>query len=248
MTRTNPHFRPKILLCGIAVLLFTLAPRLAPAQTRGPDVSTLCRPLDKLRRPTEPPSEKPCLTELKNVAERRNRQELTLKLGNGKTTVLSHSAECDSRTEHDACVTRELVGRIGDRQFIIHVWPVMDCDSVLLVSRRTGAETELEDWPHLSPDGNRFAVVAASGQCGSQNTVAIYALDSDPPRLEWRYNPAGDEDYDFNAWDGNNRVRLVVTVNDKRAATGLTLTAEGWRLRRANGEISPGVSGAPPVR
>ena len=155
--RSNPSCGLNIRFLVVAALLLTLVPRPGLAQTGLPDVQTLCIPLEIK---DGAPQEAPCLqNQLKNIAK-RNGDALTLTLNNGKTKVQSNSQACQDGPDSD-CVTRRLVGNIADKQFIIHVG-VWEAGDVLLISRRTGAETGLEDWPHLSPSKKRFVVVAAS--------------------------------------------------------------------------------------
>jgi hypothetical protein len=172
---------------------------------------------------------------------------LTLKLTNGKTKIISDAKECGDTDQEASCVTHRLVGYIGEQQFIVHVVPY-ECPYVLLVNRRNGEETALGAWPHLSPNKKRFVVTDARdpGNCSPEYAVAIFSLASDPPRLEWRYIPEGFEYYGVDAWNGDNRLRLwAMGDNGKQTASDLTLTAQGWQLRRPNGELSLGVPAAP---
>lgn len=245
MTRPNPSCGLKTLFLGIAALLLMLAPRPALAQTGLPDVQTLCEPLE-IRDRT--PQEAPCLqNQLKNVAK-RNGDAVTLTLNNGKTKVLSNSQACQDGPDID-CVARRLVGNIADKQFITHVG-VWEAGHVLLVSRRTGAETGLEDWPHLSPSKKRFVVVAASETWEIKNAIAIFSLANDPPKLEWSFpTPKEYEFYVFDGWDGDNRVLLRVLPsgpgNRDMVPTNVKLTPQGWQLKRPNGELSLGVPAVP---
>jgi hypothetical protein len=237
LMRPNSSYGLNVRFLGVAVLLLTLAPRPGLAQSGILDVRTLCSPLEIHEGN---PDEKACLKELASVAK-RDGGVLTLKLNNGKTRVLSDAKECGDTTQEGACVTRRLVGYIGDRQFIVQVVPY-ECPHVLLVNRRTGEETILGGWPNLSPNKKRFAVTASNvgGGCSFDNAVAIFSLASDPPRLEWQFKPeAIDEDYDTDGWDGENRVRLRVDVKGKQTATDLKLTPQGWQLKRPAAPVVP---------
>ena len=232
-----------VLFLGAAALLLMLAPQPGLAQSGILDVRTLCSPLEVHEGN---PDEKACLTELAAVAK-RDGGVLTLKLTNGKTKVISDAKECADADREASCVTYRLVGYIGDRHFIVHVMPY-ECSHVLLVNRRTGEEMILGGWPDLSPNKKRFAVTASGvgGECSFDNSVAIFSLTSDSPRLEWQFkSEAVDEDYDTDGWDGENRVRLRVDVKGKTTVTDLKLTAQGWQLKRPNGELSMGVPAAP---
>jgi hypothetical protein len=67
---------------------------------------------------------------------------------------------------------------------------------VLLVNRRTGEETLLGGWPHLSPDKKRLVVADTrdAGNCTPDYAVAVFSLASDPPGLEWKFKPEGLEE------------------------------------------------------
>jgi hypothetical protein len=241
-TRPNPSYGLKILFLGIAAVFLTFVPRPGTAQ----DVRTLCLPLE-IHGGT--PQETPCLNvpELGSVAKRQG-GALMLKLSNGKTKVVSDTKECEdpATPENEGkCVTHALVGHIGDRQFLIHIQP-WECGHPLLVSRRTGQKLELENWPNLSPNGKRFVVVTPFAECVVHDTIVIYSLASDPPRLEWRFTP-DKEDYEFDGWDGENRIRLraiveSVEVGRKQTAAEVKLTAQGWQVKRPDVELSPGAA------
>lgn len=235
--RPNPSCGLKVLFLNIAALVLVLTPRLGLAQSGILDVRTLCSPLEVHEGS---PEETPCLNELREVAK-RDGGVLTLKLKNGKTKVVSDA--CEDPNLEGSCVTHRLVGRIGDRQFIVHVRPY-ECGYVLLVNRRTGEETKLDGWPDLSPNKKRFVVTASSGagECSPKYAVAIFSLASDPPRLEWQFTPPeDDEDYDVDGWDGESRVRLRVYAKGKQIETDLKRNAQGWQIKRPNGEYSLGV-------
>ena len=218
-------------------------PRPTLAETVPPDVRTLCQPLEIHEGV---PNEQVCLKELAGIA-RRDGGVLTLKLTNGKTKTISDARECEDTDQEAACVTYRLVGRIRDEQVILLVLPY-ECPYTLLVNRRTGEETKLGGWPYLSPNKKRFVVTDPrdAGNCGPDYAIAVFSLANDRPRLEWRFTPEGFEYYDVDGWNGENRVQLsALGADGKRVATDLKLTAQGWQLKRPNGELSLGVPAAP---
>jgi hypothetical protein len=146
----------------------------------------------------------------------------------------------------DACIVYELVGYISiDRQFVVRV-SEYESGFVLLVGRESGNGNELEDWPRLSPSGKRFVAVAASDAWDVKNAIVIFSTVTDPPTFEWRFpTPTEYEQYSFDGWDGEDRVKLRVISKDNME-TEVSRTAEGWRLRRPNGDLSPGLTSLPP--
>jgi hypothetical protein len=115
-----------------------LVPPSGLAQVGVLDSRTFCAPMEVHGGA---PVEEPCLNELKEVAKREG-SVLTLKLGNGKTKIISDSKECDDPNQEGLCISYRLVGYVGDKQFIVAVVPY-ECGSVLLVNRRSGKETAL---------------------------------------------------------------------------------------------------------
>ena len=242
-TRPNPSRGFGILLMGIAALLLMLVPRLALAQTGFPDVRTLCHPVSIQG---DKPEERPCLQQLRDVME-RNDSVLTLKLDNGKAKVFKSNVEACERGP-DGCVEYRLAGYIeSDRQFVVQVLQY-EYSFVNLVSRRNGNATKLEDWPHLSPNNKRFVVVAASDAWDIDDAIAVFSAATDPPQLLWKFpRPHEYEQYSFDGWDGEGRVLLLVTSNGDTATTDLKtdlkLTAQGWQVKRPNGQYSLGILG-----
>jgi hypothetical protein len=231
--KPGASYATSFLFSAGVTLLVLLAPQPALAQAVILDTRTLCGPLEVHGGN---PDEKPCLNELREVA-RRDGSVLTLKLGNGKTKVISDSKECNNPDKEDLCVSYRLVGYIGDRQFMVNVQPY-ECGSVLLVDRRTGAETMLGGWPHLSPSKKRFLVTSSSiaGECSPAYAIAVFSLVNDSPRLEWQSGPPDWEDYDYDGWDGDDRVRLRIDGNGKHRSAYLKLTAQGWQLTQPSGK------------
>jgi hypothetical protein len=228
----KPSDRWKILCLGTVALLSMLASR--PVLAGDPDLRTLCRPLE-VRLGS--PQEGPCLSLLKDVAS-RTRGKLTLQASNGTAKVLSDSKECQNGSEAAGCIENRLVGDIADQQFVVFRTGV-EWEEVVLVSHRTGAETELEDWPHLSPGKKRFVVVAYSDEWDIKRAIAIFSMASDPPTLEWSLpNPSDKKHYyEFHGWNGDDLVLLRTLADDgAELATDLTLTAQGWQLRRLDGK------------
>jgi quinol monooxygenase YgiN len=216
---------------SLAAVVLMLSPRPGLAQSSVlVDVRTLCQPWE-IHNGT--PQEQACFKELPATVRREGRI-LTLGLLDAKTKTFSDTKECDAPDQEAGCVKYRLVGHIGDRQFIVFVAPY-ECAYVLLVNRRTGAETKLGGWPILSPNKKRFVVIDPNdvGNCGPNDAIAIYSLTSDAPRLEWQFTPEGFEQFDVDAWNGENRVRLsTIGPNGKPAAADLMLTAQGWQLKR----------------
>jgi len=227
---------------GIIAALLTLTPRAASAGAGFFDVRTLCHPLEIH---DGSPEESACLKEQSAIARREGRK-LTLALANGKTKIITDAKECEPEGPEAACISYRLVGHVGDRHYIVLVMPY-ECSYVMLVNRRTGAETKIGSGPFLSPNGKRFITIDPrdDGNCGIDYRIGLFSY-TDNPKLEWSYKPEGLEQYEVDTWIGDSRVRLQASgEGNKEAPTDLTRTAQGWQLKRPNGEISMGSAATP---
>ncbi|UFZ07798.1 hypothetical protein LQG66_16475 [Bradyrhizobium ontarionense] len=232
-----------IAMVAVAIaMLAALMPRAASAGAGFFDLRTLCQPFEIHNGS---PEESACLKEQPAIA-RRDGRKLTLRLANGKTKVITDARECEPEGPEAACISYRLVGHIGDRHYIVLVTPY-ECPYVMLVNRRTGAEIKIGSGPFLSPNGKRFITIDPrdDGNCGIDYRIAIFS-NGDSPRLEWSYKPEGLEQYEVDTWIDDNRVRLQASSDtNKEAPTDLTRTAQGWQLKRPNGEMSMGSPATP---
>jgi hypothetical protein len=237
---------------SIATLLLLSSPCLAvsPDDYAFPigriDSRVLCKPNQPTPPNVKPTKESLCLAQFKGVVA-RVRDDLIFKLDNGKTRVIKSNVKA-CQSDAGACVIYELLGFIpAARQFILSV-SFYESQFALLVSQRNGAVTELEGYPRLSPTGKRFVTVAASDAWDIDSPIAIFSTN-DPPKLEWRYpQPAAYEQYSFDGWDGEDRVKLHTTTKPN-VETDVTRSGEGWVLKRPNGSSSFGTSSPlPPLK
>lgn len=107
--------------------------------------------------------------------------------------------------------------------------------SVVLVDDRTGNRTVLPETPLRSPGGDRFAVLSFDLEAGySPNTVQVWSLAGDRPRMEWEHEP---ERWGPTAgqWRDNETLtftRSCVFEEGAHCNTRATVrrTADGWML------------------
>lgn len=183
-------------------------------------------------------AEEKCLARLGGTVTRiGNVLEIKLKNGDSKT-FLSNFEACE---EGDAahCIQYWLSAYLPKQRAVvlkIHAW---ESRAVALVNVDSGNETDLEDEPHLSPSGDRFAVVKGSESEHVEKDVAIFAATSDPPVLEFAYSRPERTYalYSFVRWEGETRLKLKIytRVNGKRDPenfdTEAVRTRTGWQLR-----------------
>jgi hypothetical protein len=146
------------------------------------DPQILCR-ADR-QEPTLPSrtEEAACLAKFNDVVARSG-DNLTFKLDDGKTKVLTSNTKACKETPIGPCVVYELVAYMPtSRQFVLAV-DFYESSFVHLVSRQTGVVTNLEGYPRPSPNGKQFITVAFSDAWEIKNPIAIYS-NTDPPKLK----------------------------------------------------------------
>ncbi|MGJ4929010.1 hypothetical protein ACQR1I_05075 [Bradyrhizobium sp. HKCCYLS2038] len=236
-----PHTLLRATIIIIAALA-VLKPGAASAGAGFFDLRTLCQPLEIH---DGVPQESARVAEMPATILRQGRK-LTLSLAGGKTKVITDDKACEPEGPEASCISYRLVGHIGDRHYIVLVSPY-ECPYVMLINRRTGAELNIGSGPFLSPNGKRFIAIDPrdDGNCGIDYRIGLFSY-GDNPKLEWSYKPDGLEQYQVDTWIGDGRVRLQASGgSNKEAPTDLTRVAQGWQLRRPNGEMSMGTAAAP---
>ncbi|NPU09174.1 hypothetical protein HL666_00195 [Bradyrhizobium sp. 83002] len=237
----TPFHRAAVLTLSGCAFAAALTPRPAWAGAGFYDLRTLCQPLEIH---DGSPEESACLKEMAGSV-RRDGRKLTLGLANGKTKVITDAKECEPEGPEASCISYRLIGRLGDRHYMLLVTPY-ECPYVMLVNRRTGVETNIGSGPFLAPNGKRFVTIDPrdDGNCGIDYRIGMFATGENP-KLEWSYKPEGLEQYQVDTWIGDTRIRLQASGEiGKEVPTDLTRTAQGWQLRRPNGEISMGAAAA----
>jgi len=182
-----------------------------------------------------------CLAKFRGLVTRSG-DDLFFRLDNGQTKKVRSIRRACRQIPVGDCIVYRLAGYIASsRQFVLRV-SAYESVAAGLVGRRTGQVTELEGFPHVSPGGRHFVTVAASDAWAINNPITIYA-NTDPPKLIWRFpEPREYEQYGFDGWDGEDRIRLH-TWTKPRMDTDVRRTADGWVLRRPNGKTSSGING-----
>jgi hypothetical protein len=184
--------------------------------------------------------ERNCLAAFSGIVTRVG-DDLRFKLDNEQTKIVRSNSKACKQVPIGDCVVYRLVGYISSsRHFVLGV-SFYETEAVELVSQRTGRLIQLEGYPRLSPTGKQFVTVAASDAWEIKNPIAIYS-NTDPLKRTWRFpQPQEYEEYSFDGWDGEDRVKLH-TITNPRVETDVNRTTDGWALKRPNGQLSLGVS------
>jgi len=178
--------------------------------------------------------ERDCLQKFSQIAKRGG-NVLTLRLSNGKTKTLTDQREACEQHDGDRCMRYELIAYYPAQRAFVVAQDFYEGGRTILVSSRTGHETELIDEPHYSPSGKWIATVAGcDAYC--DNGIDIWSA-TDPPKLGLRYRPKKDayEHYEFVAWNGDDRLQMraamrVGTELRESLSIEAIRTPDGWRL------------------
>ena len=180
-----------------------------------------------------------CLKQLAGMAT-RDGDHLRLRLANGQTKTFTTTRKACEANIYEKCLQYRLMGYFTrHRQFLVDVGYLNHGGITFLVSRRTGNHISLDAPPHYSPSGKRLAAVSASESVDhGENSIQIWSSSSDPPKSEWRYTVPQDEYalYQFVSWDGDERLKMTVTMHIGRNGPLQSLpveavhTSNGWKL------------------
>jgi hypothetical protein len=184
--------------------------------------------------------ERKCLAQLRGLAS-RDGDVLRLTLENGKAkTFTDASRACQ---EHDAskCLQYRVVAYYAIPKLFVLKGLAYESSGALVVSRRTGASAKLYVLPHLSPNGKRLVAAAAIEAWAIDHEIVIYSVQNGSLDLEWSYKAQEYEMWDFVSWDGDDRIKLEVTLwtvdrGGNRAlvtrSAELRKTGSGWLLKK----------------
>jgi hypothetical protein len=181
-------------------------------------------------------AEENCLSQLRGVVERIG-NVLEIKLGNGETKTFFSNFEACENSDSAECIHYWLTAYLPKPRAVVLEVGLWEGVAAKLVNIDSGNVTELEEEPHPSPSGDRFAVIKASEHEKVEKDIAIYTATSDPPVLEFAYSiPEGTYAlYSFVRWEGDTRIKLKVEtrVNGKLEEfnTEAIRTKAGWQLR-----------------
>jgi hypothetical protein len=180
-------------------------------------------------------SEQACLNQIGEMAERHG-PGLQLKFRNGLTKVyLNEDAKCQSDTA-DGCVKYQLTGYFPKHDLVLIEVDYWEGCSWLLVRADNGESSEIVVPPHYSPSERWLVSVAAGvGPSGPPDGIDVVPAKRDPALKEWHYRIPDDGQwlYQFDAWDGDDRVKLVATslrAPERRIPASVELRNGTWHL------------------
>jgi hypothetical protein len=180
-----------------------------------------------------------CLAGLEGLAWRSG-DALTVRLENRRSKLFQGDQQACTDHDADRCLTYELSAFLPTAHAYIVEWSTYEDSGAVVVSAKTGQSAGLASLPVFSPNGRTFVSVDNDELNGREYDVAIWSVSRDVLKEEFRYLAAASNPYEyweFLGWDGNDRIRLKVTVNLGTGAvlvreTDAVRTGRGWKLNR----------------
>jgi hypothetical protein len=200
------------------------------------DIAARCTYPDSVDVAAMQNAERICLSRLRGLATRAG-ADLHLTLQNGTTKTFTSDYKACQDGDADKCIQYWFRTHLPAQQAVLLQADEYESGATLFVSLRSGNVTILDDEPHFSPSGERFAIIKG-GESDRDNDIAIYTAKSDPPALEFGYSTPEQTyaSYAFVGWDGDTRLRLKVYTREKAGAepkdfdAQAVRTDQGWRL------------------
>jgi len=212
-----------ILFLGVPFLISPILGQTSPAQ---PPIA--CNIEDNVE-------DTACRIKLKGLFT-RNGDSLTLKLDGGKSkTYVGNLAACDGENVDAAkCLVFRVLSYFPRTQSYLVEKGLYECGSYLFINRRTGSETVMDAIPVLSPDAKYLLSIDQSDACDRKYDIAIWSLQIDPPKLEFKYQAKQYENWEVTAWLNDTHIKMKAWINGKTSydqEAELVRNENGWALR-----------------
>jgi hypothetical protein len=175
-----------------------------------------------------------CRNKLKGLFTRKG-DTLTVKLdGDRSKTYVGNRAACDGeKVDTSKCLVFMLLSYFPKTQSYLVERGLYECGAYLFVSRHTGSETVMYAMPVLSPNAKYLLSIDQSDACDRKYDIAIWSMQTDPPRLEFKYNAKHYENWEVKAWENDTHIKITTWINDTTSydqEAELVRNASGWTL------------------
>jgi hypothetical protein len=165
----------------------------------------------------------------------RKGDTLTLKLDGGKSkTYVGNRAACNGESvDVSKCLVFVVLKYFPPTQSYLIERGLYECGAYLFVSRRTGSETVMYAIPVLSPNAKYLLSIDQSDACDRKYDIAIWSMQTDPPRLEFKYEAKQYENWEVAAWENDTRIKMKAFINGRTSydqEAELVRKENGWTL------------------
>ncbi len=188
-----------------------------------------------------------CLAKLKGLVSRKA-ETLILKVEGGRSKVFQGNARACDEGDADNCISHKLRAYLPAQNAYVVQWIGYEDDGAYVISTKTGTMVRINTMPEFSPSG-RWVVSVDSDELNARPyDVAIWATDPEYLKEELRYTRDANgpyEAWEFLGWDGDERIRFKVYVNNGHGPmTEVETTAvhwnDGWKLNWHPPNANPG--------
>jgi len=232
MSRRQLALQTVTALAALAALARGLVAEPALAQQRQPTEEVHCLK-EESKSEDSIQAERRCLQRLTGLASRRgDALRLTLEDGSFKTFVDNKRACAEGDAEK--CLLYRVAAYYPLQKLFVIELAAYESFSVLVISRRTGTVTMVDEHPHLSPGGKRLVAAAAIEAWDIDHEIVVYSVQNGSLALEWSYKAQEYEMWNFVSWDGDDRIKLEVTLWTVDQAGNRALVPQSAELRRTS--------------
>jgi hypothetical protein len=176
-----------------------------------------------------------CQTKLKGLFTRKG-DTLTLKLDGGKSKAyVGNAAACaGDNVDVSKCLVFVVLKYFPQARSFLVERGYFECGAYLFVRQHTGSETVMHSIPDLSPNAKYLLSIDQSDACDREYDIAIWSMQTDPPKLEFKYDPKQYENWDVTAWEADTHIKLKGFINGKTSydqEAELVRNERGWALQ-----------------
>jgi hypothetical protein len=176
-----------------------------------------------------------CKEELKNLLTRKG-DALIVRLDGGRSkTYVSNLAACDGENvDFSKCIGFGLLDYFPQTRSYLIAKSYYECGDYLFVSRHTGSETIMSAIPVISPNGKYLLSIDQSDACDRKYDIAIWSVQTDPPKLEFKYQAKQYENWNVTAWEDDTHITIKAWINGKTSydqEAELVRSANSWALQ-----------------
>lgn len=178
-----------------------------------------------------------CQSKLKGFFTRKGDRLILNLEGEKSRSYVGNSAACDNESaDTSKCHVFRILGYYPRIKFCLVESGYYECGDQLFVSRRTGSETLMRgNPPVLSPNARFLLSTDQSDGCDRKYDIAIWSLQSDPPKLEFKYVAREYENWEVARWDTDDHIALKGEFDGKKnysQEATLVRNGTGWTLQR----------------
>jgi hypothetical protein len=175
-----------------------------------------------------------CRERLKGLFTRKG-DTLTLKLDGGKSkTYVGNLGACDGENvDTSKCLVFRVLSYFPATQSYVVERALYECGATLFVSRHTGSETVMDEIPVLSPNAKYLRSIDQSDACDRKYDIAIWSMQTDPPKLEFKYQAKQYENWEVKVWENDTHIQMKAWINGETSydqEAELARNESGWTL------------------